>query len=332
MTPKEFFDILDKYEKGLCSGKEIEIIDKFYQLLNKEESRWKGWDSSTRECIRIEILHKIHHKINVKPRSGKLIIPVYLKYAASVLIIIGLGLLYQFQFYETRNITSTTGKGENLTVNLSDGSEVQLNAESSLTYPRKFKGRKRLVSFSGEAFFKVSKDLEHPFVIHSGDISTTVLGTSFNIQAYPSDTIIRVCVATGKVLVKKTSNDSESDLESIQTVLLPNELAHYRKSTKSIEKKGVDIHRFTAWRDGLIILDKISMVEASKILERWYDVNFHFGDSTAGKIIINGEFRNDTIINILENIKFLTGIDYELEANNQILITKNEKQKNESKP
>jgi hypothetical protein len=98
---------------------------------------------------------------------------------------------------ETKFITSSTPRGQKSLITLPDGSRVFLNSESSISYPEFFSKDKREISLTGEAFFDVTRDENRPCIIHSGNVVTKVLGTSFNIQAFDGKDIL-VTVATGK--------------------------------------------------------------------------------------------------------------------------------------
>lgn len=123
-----------------------------------------------------------------------------------------------------------TGIGQTRELLLPDGSKVWLSPSSSLSYPLEFSSEFREVSLSGEAFFEVAGDSLHPFIIHSGNIKTKVLGTSFNIQAYENRESIAVMVVTGKVKVS-----SAGLLEDME--LLPNQRAVFNKKTDRLIKE-----------------------------------------------------------------------------------------------
>lgn len=322
MTKQEFFDLLKKYEEGRCTEEGKAIFDHFYDTFDKQTSRWDDWDLSTKERIRLDIYTKMRRGIakttlHRKPRSS-----VAWRIAASVLLILGIGYLIYMKDHtpEIRYLTRTTGRGEKATLTLSDGSVIQLNSESSVTFPEKFMAGSRKVSLTGEAFFEVTKNPDKPFIIQSEDLITTVLGTSFNIQAYPENSVIEVTVATGKVRVETAIKHAGSGKDPDRSILFPNQQAFYNKTSNVLGKRDIDLHPYLAWKEGVIVLDKVSVSEAARILERWYDVKFKFENETIRQCIISGEFRNDKIVNILENIKFLTGIDYRMEPDNQILL------------
>jgi transmembrane sensor len=99
----------------------------------------------------------------------------------------------------TKQLVAANGQMVNIT--LADGTKVWLNGGSKLTYPESFRGKKREVMLVGEAFMDVAHDPEKAFIVHTGNVHTQVLGTSFNVKAYPEDSFIKVDVKSGKVAV-----------------------------------------------------------------------------------------------------------------------------------
>ena len=110
------------------------------------------------------------------------------------------------------------------TLTLPDGTQVQLNSQSTLLYPQNFTGKDRSVFLIGEANFKVKPDKKHPFIVKSNDFQVTALGTEFNVSAYPENPVLAATLISGSVLVEY------NDLKS-QVILKPNEQLAYNKNT-----------------------------------------------------------------------------------------------------
>lgn len=319
MTKAEFLAILDKHLNGTATDRERRLIDNFYRdHLAQSEKEWTFTDS---ERIRIEILQSLNHAIDEDVRQHRRAPARTWWVAASVAILmaVGFGLyLTRIASQEIQYVTAETQRGEQTTVTLPDGSVVRLNAESSITYPQQFTSLEtRDIQLSGEAFFDVAHDEEKPFIIRSGDLVTTVLGTSFNIRAYPEDKNIAVTVATGKVSIAVARHQ---DQRTVGELLVPGEQGLYDKVSAQIAKTNVKLERYLAWKDGTILLEGASLKEATDILGRWYDAEFVFKNPELMTCTIDGKFRNDQLENILENLRFLLGIDYRIEAGNKIII------------
>ncbi len=143
--------------------------------------------------------------------------------------------------------TLQTADGEMITLTLADGTEVKLNANSKLTYPHRFeKGKERIVSLEGEAFFRVKHNAEAPFVVDAGGILTKDLGTTFNVKAYPSDEC-KVTLVEGSVAVLAKGADKAKPV-----VLTPGQQYSATQQTAMQPKvKSVDAEETTAWADGV---------------------------------------------------------------------------------
>lgn len=131
----------------------------------------------------------------------------------------------------THQLQSFSARAERKQLELSDGSKVWLSPNSTLKYPDKFSGNSRMVALEGEAFFEVAHDASHPFIIQSGQVSTRVLGTSFNISAYQQNPDISVTLVTGKVAVALQKNNRLTE-----EILVPNQQATINKAAGKISK------------------------------------------------------------------------------------------------
>jgi transmembrane sensor len=155
---------------------------------------------------------------------------------------------------------------------LSDGTQVWLNSETRLKFPVQFVTDERLVELSGEAYFEVAHNSKKPFIVNTlKEAKVRVYGTSFNINAYSDNHEVAVTLSEGKVAVSKNG--------SAQLVLKPGQQAIVTSET-DISVNNVDAAAFGAWKDGLLVFDNLSMEEITKLLSRWYDVDFKFEDDT----------------------------------------------------
>jgi hypothetical protein len=162
---------------------------------------------------------------------------------------------------ETRTIT--TPRGKTYKVILNDGTMVVMNADSRLTFPTRFGAGERRVVLLGEAYFKVTKNKAHPFIVETKNVQTRVLGTEFNLKAYPTSEV-HVTLITGSVII----NDRQSQ-KSVQ--LKPGQDAALRGH--DFEVTTIDTDYYTQWKDGYFYFDNLPLVEVMKELGRWYNVN-----------------------------------------------------------
>jgi len=191
---------------------------------------------------------------------------------------------------------------------LADGTEVWLNAESSLRFPSSFAGvSSREVELSGEAFFKVMPDKKHPFIVSSGGQVTQVLGTSFNISAYKDEPVITTLVE-GSVSLNKGK------------MLRPGEQAHFEGNDFTIRQ--VDPDMAIAWTKGEFIFRKESLGNILAQISRWYDVSFVYGDPEVKRQIFGGTIsRSDQITEVLSMLERTGDVKFKIEGR-RIVVTK----------
>ncbi len=250
----------------------------------------------------------------------------FLKVAAVILPFIVASVLFLFyrqapiENIETvfEKIEKYNPQGQKLTVFLSDGSKVKLNAESRLTYSKPFDDDKRVVYLEGEAFFEVAADPEKPFIVRTGELETRVLGTSFNIKAYPEDGKIDVAVKSGKVSVT-SQNMKNSDMQGNNVVLSPKEMASYSQKEHQFRVSGFDEKEVLSWSDGTLYFNNASMSEFVTKLERWYGVEIVVARKTPVKKGIVGEFKDLSLEEILMGTHEASEFSYEFQ-NGKVII------------
>lgn len=165
--------------------------------------------------------------------------------------------------------TISTPRGKDYELVLSDGTVVLLNADSKITFPTRFTGNKRTVKLVGEAYFKVSKNKHRPFIVETGNLYTKVLGTEFNLKAYPHSDV-NVTLIKGSVVV---------NAEGKEVMLKPGENAEYSED-KDIEVTTVDTEGYIQWKDGYFYFDNVPLIDVVRDLGRWYNVNIEIRNNS----------------------------------------------------
>ncbi len=168
-----------------------------------------------------------------------------------------------------------TPKGGEYSVVLADGTKVYLGPYSSLTYPVAFTGKERKVKFSGEAYFDVTPDAAHPFIVEMEDMKVKVLGTSFNLRDYKDEPYTEATLVSGEVQIY-TADDS--------CVLKPSYQALLDKSDWKLNTKKVDVEEFVAWKDGKLNLRNQRLEDILTRLSKWYDINVFYANEKAKDI------------------------------------------------
>jgi transmembrane sensor len=187
-------------------------------------------------------------------------------------------------------------RGGTQRVLLADGSIVWLKGNSTLTYPDAFSGPTRQVSLDGEALFEVAKDASHPFIITCGELTTTVLGTSFNIRSGHGHT--EIVVLTGKVSVQATR-------AAEMTVILPHEKAVYDHVQKALTKSAAAAHESVAIVDGTeytMVFEDTPMQEVVKRIENKFGVDVVMADARLGQCMITADLTDQSLDLSLEMI------------------------------
>jgi len=162
-----------------------------------------------------------------------------------------------------------TPRGGEYSVRLSDGTLVRLNAASSLRFPTQFKGSERKVYLSGEAYFDVSKDEKHPFVVNADNTNITVLGTRFNVSSYEDDPQQLTTLLSGSVRIDEIEVSERKDHGII---LEPGYEAVLDKVHDGLNVRKANLESALAWKNEMFVFNSESLVNLMRKLSRWYDV------------------------------------------------------------
>ncbi|PSL25801.1 FecR family protein [Chitinophaga ginsengisoli] len=204
--------------------------------------------------------------------------------------------------------------GNQGTLILKDGTRITINGGSELRYPENFEGTERLVYLKeGEAYFDVAKDVAHPFIVKTPQVRVRVLGTSFSIRDYRDERHASVSVNSGKIA-----------LENLLTVTPWLELTAGNGSVidkykGTITKQDIDTTTTTAWIRGELAFQDAALQQVLQVLQHKYAVRFDVKDSTLLKHRYTATFRNNSIQNIMQQLKQMSNIDYTI-TDNLILI------------
>lgn len=199
----------------------------------------------------------------------------------------------------------TTPNGGNYTITLPDGTKVWLNAASTLRYPLSFTGDAREVALNGEAYFEVRKNPKQPFTVVSHGQRVTVLGTTFNVNAYLDEGEITTTLVEGAVEVTKQGEDEGQPL-------YPGQQAVFKNNTFDI--KAVDVSYYTNWRTGKFTFDRVKLSVVLRHIERWYDVEF-VGSSAIADVPFWGSLSREVMLSeLLDVLALNTGLTFKREG------------------
>jgi len=210
--------------------------------------------------------------------------------------------------------------GKTFQLQLSDGTIVHLNAGSSIKYPVKFlEGMNRQVTISGEVYMDVKTDSLHPFIASANTINVRVLGTQFNISAYPEDKTTDVVLVEGSVSLYAKRDEFNVNVEE-NTVLVPGLKGSYNAIENEFVTNEVNTEVYTSWMDGKLIFRNMEFRNILKKLERHYDVTIVNKNTELTNRKFNANFGSEPIHVVLDELKTNYGIDYEILEDNTVLI------------
>ncbi|SJZ45683.1 FecR family protein [Sediminibacterium ginsengisoli] len=272
MNPDNIEQLLDRYLNGTASAGEQAVVEQWLTRYQNPDSEWGKMDKQSKSLwlgkLQAEVSGTVRRETPVRR-----IYPVrrWMAVAAILLVVLFAGLLTADKFSEPRQQLAIMQVSENRKqkIELADGSVVWVNAGSSLRYPKEFSGNTREVYLDGEAYFDVKHNPEKTFIVHTGQVRTTVLGTAFNISTGKQSHEITVTVTRGKVRV--------SDGKRILAVLTPDQQLHYNTGNGQTLAQMVNAAQVAGWKDELRF-NNITFGEAAIELEERFHVSIRFAN------------------------------------------------------
>ncbi|NQY66934.1 MAG: FecR domain-containing protein [Flavobacteriales bacterium] len=258
----------------------------------------------------------------IETTEGKEVIPIssesnsnytFLKIAAAILISVGIG--YQFLGSEEVVIvemavieTNTIEKTEE---HLMDNSDVKLNINSKLTYPKSFSADKRIVELKGEAFFEIEPDSTKPFIVKAGNVRIKVLGTAFNVNANNPDSVV-VTVKEGTVKVYLTRQDKG-------VILTANEKGTVL-NTKNLTQANNDNMNYLYWYDGVLTFEDATLDKVVSTMNKVYGINITLANEALSSCRVTASYNNFEASKIFKLLEMTLGLTIE-DQQEEIVIT-----------
>ena len=323
--------LLKRFFEGQCNEQEVEQVIHWYlsgqadkALSDRIEAFWKESYAVDKDWAKASILKALNERLDADEETPPNVLHSgqrwwKWRYAAAVLLLMALSVGWWYAQYqatkETENVYTThvihnqTKRGEKRTLALDDGTLIKLNADSRIWYSEAFgKEGRREVFLEGEAYFEVASDTLRPFQILTGGVETTVLGTTFNINAYHPEESVTVSVVTGKVKVRQRQKPMPP------VYLVPDEQAVYTVENSTLLKSSFDHQQTLAWKEGTLYFKNASFDEIVETLERWYgvDIEVRRQDIEDG---FSGSYTKRSLKSVLNGIGFVLHFDYEIQGN-----------------
>ncbi|MCG8308502.1 MAG: FecR domain-containing protein [Cytophagales bacterium] len=278
------------------------------------------YDPEFTEDDYVEIFEGVLQKSRQEPLKGRLDTSTFLSRALKVAAVIAVVVISVFTVRQFRLpgggevsgpvfVAKKNPVGQKIITWLEDGTKVHLNAGSSIHYPEKFRDSSRRVYLEGEAYFEVTKDPGRPFIVETGKVKTTVLGTAFNVRAYPDESKIEVAVVEGKVRV-----EGENGLSTrFEHTLRHNQMTSYDASGQRSVVRNFDPEEVLAWTRGIIHFKGANINEIIRTLERWYGVRFVVNRALDPDKDFSISYKNKSLEEILEGLSFAFDFEYKMD-------------------
>ena len=319
MEAHALYELLEKYRQGNCSPEELERLETWYASLGKDRpDSLLEEGSETAKLLAARKLEELRAALGrerrVVPFRKKL-----LRWAAVVsgLIVLAGGIGYYFKSGSRQSLLAKEYRipaKHSRHITLPDGSLVILHAGSRLDYPPSFGGI-REVTLAGEAYFDIRPDTAKPFVIHSGSLRTTVLGTAFNIRAYEGSPEVTVSVTRGKV---KVETEQEGRLLA---VLTPDQQVVYNNLEATAVSEPVTADSAIRWVRKDMVFENLPFSAVAKAIGNRYHVDISFENEGLAACPIRASFNGteplETVLSVVCGIR---NASYTIENENNILI------------
>lgn len=329
------------------------VTDEFFQKYATEESEdakqfWKEWINThpeksemvkeakrivntlglrLSETERLEERNKIEKLISgetlqIQPASKQVWLS-FNKAAAIIVFAIAafLGYWLSYKKEETAPIKQIAfiekyiNNGQKLTLTFHDGTIVKLNSGTKIKYPENFDATVREIWLEGEAFFDVTKHPDWPFIVHTQNLDTRVLGTSFNVKAFPNEDHENISLVSGKVKVNNKVKTESAD----SVFLTPGEGASFDEFNHSLQKGKFNPNTVLAWKNGILQFEGASFKEIVPVLERWYGVNFQIQTKQPVKGKFTGKFSNQSLDIVLQVLGETSEFNYQINKKEVII-------------
>jgi transmembrane sensor len=329
--------LIGKYLTNSESPKEKEVLDNWMNEQPENKELLSSIHSNKELVKEYEIMDLFGRKAALERFKEKILLQsktralIRWRIAASIFVLVGMiGILYFLsgnfsKVKENPNLYTSvsTENGQRSKVVLPDSSIVWLNSGTTVSYPDDFSDQNRKVVLKGQAFFQVTHKNNDPFFVQANGLVVRVLGTRFDINAYPQEDEIAVVLESGKIEL------THQERKSFSYTMKPGEKATLSLSDDSkLKVSSVDASVYSSWKDGKIIFRNSPMKNVVEQLRRWYNVDIEIADPEVYNSVYTGTIKNESYEEIFRLIGIACHVDcrvehhYGKEAKPQITISK----------
>ncbi|KAA2243199.1 DUF4974 domain-containing protein [Chitinophaga agrisoli] len=323
MKNNELKNLIDKYLDGALNAEETAQLEQWLDGMAADDA-FAAMPEQEKETARTEGYNRLVKRIE-KAQRPTIVKRMFTgarswKIAAAVACLVITGTLFKNSLldivapHRLTAMQSTEGRIKKHI--LSDGSIVWLKGNSKLVFPVSFGEGNRVVTLEGEALFEVAKDAAHPFQIQCGSLTTTVLGTSFNIRSSGNET--HVAVLTGKIAL--------SAPQSGKVILYPNQQAIYKEAAVIARenRNSASVHEITKGTEYDMAFNDVRMSEVVQRIEKKFEVNIALQDAAITGSLITADFTDQSLQNTMEMICQALNLDVEINGKSISLKLKKE--------
>ncbi|SJZ64078.1 ferric-dicitrate binding protein FerR, regulates iron transport through sigma-19 [Chitinophaga eiseniae] len=327
MDEQNLYVLLQKYSQGACTEEELNTLEGWYITLGQDlpDEVIDPQSEAARQLTRQQLL-ALRTRLAAAPAAAPLKVVKrstwrkVLRYAAvwtCLLTLAGAGYWWYRQSNPSPAATVRQYAGSQTNfdryLTLPDGSTVVLHHGSRLVVPEQFNGPSREVTLLGEAYFDIRSDSAKPFVINTGQLKTTVLGTAFNISAYPEQPEITVSVTRGKVKVE--------DGSKVLAVLTPDQQIVYNTRSAAARREAVNAAARASWTTNEMVFENATFETIANTLSKRYEVNIQFSDDALKQCPVRVSFAGtESLEEVLDVICGVRNATYKIENGRDVLI------------
>ena len=329
MDKHYFLELLHKYLKDEATNEEHQFLLSYYNLFQSEPDVLALLSQEKKEELKSQMHTTIWQNISRGEQLDENVKPIkrwsvrMIAAAAILLAICTIGIFFlRNESAKNQTVVAQVNQQKiNRLVRLPDGSTVIVSSGSKLNYPSSFDGlARREVYLEGQAFFDIKHNASKPFIVHTGQLETTVLGTAFNIKAFPGDIDITVTVSRGKVKV--------SDQNKTLGIILPRQQITCNKQKANPTLKTVDADTYLDWKAQDLLFDDVTVAEAAELLEERFNVNITFSDQLIKSNRFTTTFlKGESLEQVLTSICEFNGAVYQYDKEKATVSISNSKNK-----
>lgn len=307
-------ELLQKYFRGECSAEERTKVDEYLESHQSQELLEETFEGVDKEALKKELWSQVNPEAP-RRKVRWLNFPRY-RIAAVVVFLISIGLI----LYQKREVKPSpqpdvqeryqvfkTNYGERRTIQLTDGTKVYLNSGSSLRLDANFRNGDRKTWLAGEGYFEVAQDMERAFIVQTGQTKIQVVGTQFNVQAYPKEDVTEVTVTEGRV---RFSSDNGKSV-----MLTKDERGFFSKQSQLLRKEEVATEPYIAWKDNVLVFEDQTLEEIALVLERWYNINVKIKKETLKAHRFTGRYERPSLSRLIKDMSQAMYFRYNLKDN-----------------